>query len=57
MDKTQLSALDIPSEYRDLVTRASDRVGIIKSHVLRMGYVSFRTPLPLAGHYDLSALL
>lgn len=56
MDKTQLSSLDIPSEYRELVTRASDRVGIVKSHVLRMGYVSFRTPLPLAGHYDLSAL-
>lgn len=56
MDKTQLSTLDIPSEYRDLITRASDRVGIVKSHVLRMGYISFRTPLPLAGHYDLSAL-
>jgi DNA helicase HerA-like ATPase len=56
MDKSQLSSLDIPSEYRDLVIRASDRVGIVKSHVLRMGYVSFRTPLPLSGHYDLSAL-
>ncbi len=56
MDKTQLSTLDIPAEYRELVTRASDRVGIVKSHVLRMGYVSFRTPLPLTGHYDLSAL-
>jgi len=56
MDKTQLSALDIPAEYRELITRASDRVGVVKSHVLRTGYVSFRTPLPLAGHYDLSAL-
>ncbi len=57
MDKTQLSTLDIPSEYRELVMRASDRVGIVKSHVLRMGYISFRTPLPLAGHYDLSAII
>ncbi|MEM0380459.1 MAG: DUF87 domain-containing protein [Desulfurococcaceae archaeon] len=56
MDKTQLSNLDIPSEYRELITRASDRVGIIKSHVLRTGYFTFRTPLPLAGHYDLSIL-
>jgi len=56
MDKTQLSTLDIPSEYKDLVMRAGDRVGIVKSHALRMGCVSFRTPLPLAGHYDLSAL-
>ena len=55
-DKTQLSALDIPSEYRELVTRASDRVGVVKSHVLRTSYISFRTPLPMAGHYDLSAL-
>jgi len=56
MDKTQLSSLDIPSEYRELIMRATDRTGVVKSPVLRMGYVSFRTPLPLAGHYDLSAL-
>ncbi|ABN70282.1 AAA ATPase [Staphylothermus marinus F1] len=56
MDKSQLSSLDIPSEYRELVIRASDRVGIVKSHILRMSYISFRTPLPLAGHYDLSAI-
>ncbi len=56
MDKSQLSPLDIPSEYKDLIIRASDRVAVMKSHLLRMGYVSFRTPLPLTGHYDLSAL-
>ncbi len=55
-DKSQLSSLDIPSEYRDLIMRASDRVGLLKSHTLRMGYVTFRTPLPLTGHYDLSAI-
>ncbi len=56
MDKSQITSLDIPQEYKELVLCASDRVGIVKSHALRMGYLSFRTPLPLAGHYDLSAL-
>ncbi|MEM1695113.1 MAG: ATP-binding protein [Desulfurococcaceae archaeon] len=55
-DKTHLSTLDLPAEYRDFITRASDRVGVLKSHVLRLGYVTFRTPLPLTGHYDLSAI-
>jgi DNA helicase HerA-like ATPase len=55
-DKTHLSSLDLPEEYRDFITRASDRVGVVKSHVLRLGYASFKTPLPLLGHYDLSAL-
>ncbi|MEM4757234.1 MAG: AAA family ATPase, partial [Desulfurococcaceae archaeon] len=55
-DKTHLAQLDLPSEYRDFVTRAGDRVGVMKSHVLRLGYVTFKTPLPLIGHYDLSAL-
>ncbi|WP_440059060.1 ATP-binding protein [Thermogladius sp. 4427co] len=54
MDKTHISSLDLPSEYRDFVTRCGDRVGIVKSHTLRLGYVSFKTPLPIAGHYDLS---
>jgi DNA helicase HerA-like ATPase len=55
-DKSHLSALDLPDEYRDFVTRSSDRVGVIKSHVLRLGYTTFKTPLPLIGHYDLSVL-
>jgi len=55
-DKSQLSSLDIPGEYRDLILRAGDRVGLLKTHALRMGYVTFRTTLPIAGHYDLSAL-
>lgn len=55
-DKTHLQSLDLPEEYRDFITRASDRVGVIKSHVLRLGYATFKTPLPLAGHYDLSAI-
>lgn len=55
-DKTHLTSLDLPDEYRDFITRASDRVGVVKSHVLRLGYALFKTPLPLVGHYDLSAL-
>jgi energy-coupling factor transporter ATP-binding protein EcfA2 len=55
MDKSHLGVLDLPEEYREFITRASDRVGVIKSHVLRLGYSTFKTPLPLLGHYDLSA--
>ncbi len=57
MDKSLINYLDIPKEYRDFIIRVGDRVGIIKSHALRLGYVTFRTPLPLIGHFDLSALL
>lgn len=56
MDKTHLAHLDLPVEYRDFITRSSDRVGVVRSHILRLGYTSFKTPLPLTGHYDLSAL-
>lgn len=55
-DKTHLASLDLPNEYKDFITRAGDRVGVIKSHVLRLGYALFKTPLPLVGHYDLSVL-
>jgi DNA helicase HerA-like ATPase len=54
-DKSHLGVLDLPEEYREFITRAGDRVGVIKSHVLRLGYSTFKTPLPLLGHYDLSA--
>ena len=54
-DKSHLGVLDLPEEYREFITRASDRVGVIKSHVLRLGYSTFKAPLPLLGHYDLSA--
>ncbi|MCD6488829.1 MAG: DUF87 domain-containing protein [Desulfurococcales archaeon] len=56
MDKSLITRLEIPSEYRDFIVKASDRVGVIKTHALRLGYTSFRTTLPLTGHYDLSAL-
>ncbi|MCC6034631.1 MAG: DUF87 domain-containing protein [Desulfurococcaceae archaeon] len=55
-DKSHLGYLDLPQEYRDFITRASDRVAIVKSHVLRLGYSVFKTPPPLVGHYDLSAI-
>ncbi len=56
MDKSAIIALDIPSEYKDFIIKASDRVGLIKTHALRLGYTTFRTTLPITGHYDLSAL-
>jgi hypothetical protein len=55
-DKSHLGYLDLPSEYKDFITRASDRVAVVKSHVLRLGYAVFKTPPPLVGHYDLSAI-
>ncbi|MEM1719198.1 MAG: ATP-binding protein [Thermosphaera sp.] len=55
-DKSHVNLLDIPLEYRELIMKMSDRVAVLKSHALRLGYVTFRTPPPLAGHYDLSAL-
>lgn len=55
-DKSHLGYLDLPPEYRDFITRASDRVAVVKSHVLRLGYSIFKTPPPLVGHYDLSAI-
>jgi len=55
-DKSHLGYLDLPQEYRDFITRASDRVAVVKSHVLRLGYSVFKTPPPLVGHYDLSAI-
>ncbi|MFZ8791514.1 MAG: ATP-binding protein [Thermosphaera aggregans] len=55
-DKSHIGLLDLPQEYREIVVRMSDRVAVLKSHVLRLGYVTFKTTLPLAGHYDLSAL-
>lgn len=56
MDKSQISILDLPEEYRDLILRASDRVGVIRSHIYRTGYVVFKTTLPLLGHFDLSII-
>ncbi|WFO76267.1 ATP-binding protein [Desulfurococcaceae archaeon MEX13E-LK6-19] len=56
MDKSTINVLDIPSEYKDFIIKASDRVGLIRTHALRLGYTTFRTPLPLGGHYDLSAI-
>ncbi len=56
MDKSTISSLDIPSEYKDFIIKAGDRSGLIKTHAFRLGYTTFRTTLPLAGHYDLSAI-
>ncbi|MEM4717870.1 MAG: zonular occludens toxin domain-containing protein, partial [Desulfurococcaceae archaeon] len=55
-DKSHMINLDLPSEFKEFVTRMSDRVCVLKSHVLRLGYAMFKTTLPLVGHYDLSAI-
>jgi hypothetical protein len=55
-DKSHLGYLELPAEYRDFITRAGDRVAVVKSHMLRLGYSVFKTPPPLVGHYDLSAI-
>jgi len=43
--------LGLPREQRDLVSRASDRVGVVTSHALRLHYATFKTPPPVLGHF------
>jgi DNA helicase HerA-like ATPase len=43
--------LGLPRELRDLVSRASDRVGVVTSHALRLHYATFKTPPPVLGHF------
>jgi DNA helicase HerA-like ATPase len=43
--------LGLPKEQRDLVSRASDRVGVVTSHALRLHYATFKTPPPVLGHF------
>ncbi len=55
-EENLLEKLGIPKDYRTLLSIAPDRMALIKSHVFRTHMVFFKTTLPLAGHYDLSAL-
>jgi DNA helicase HerA-like ATPase len=43
--------LGLPRELRDLVSRASDRVGVVTSHALRLHHATFKTPPPVLGHF------
>ena len=43
--------LELPKELQDIVSRASDRVGVVASHALRLHYATFRTPPPVLGHF------
>jgi hypothetical protein len=43
--------LGLPKEQRDLVSKASDRVGVVTSHALRLHYATFKTPPPVLGHF------
>ncbi len=56
-EKTFLELLDIPREYMNYLQLAPDRVGLIRSSVIRSGYALFKTSEPLLGHYDVSRLL
>lgn len=56
MDPAVIDKLDIPSEYRHLISRIKDRYALVKTHALRLGYVLMCTPLPVAGHFDLSVI-
>jgi len=51
LDPSVIGDLDLPKEYKDFVTKASDRVGVMKSHALRLHYVTFKTTLPTLGHF------
>ena len=43
--------LELPKELRDFVSKASDRVGVITSHALRLHYATFKTTPPALGHF------
>ena len=43
--------LGLPKELRDFVGKASDRVGVLMSHALRLHYTKFKTPPPVLGHF------
>ena len=45
--------LGLPRGLRDFISKASDRVGIIMSHALRLHYVTFKTPPPVLGHFKI----
>jgi len=51
LDPSVIDDLNLPKEYRDFVTKVSDRVGVMKSHALRLHYVTFKTTLPTLGHF------
>lgn len=51
LDPSVVDELDLPRDFREFVTRASDRVGVLKSHALRLHYMTFKTSLPVLGHF------
>lgn len=56
VDRSDLEALDIPWELRELATKMQNLTGIVKSPVgLRTGYLTIKVPLPITEHVDLSA--
>jgi DNA helicase HerA-like ATPase len=55
LDQAIIGRLDIPRELQSQVTRIADRTAIAKSHVFRLGYTVLKTPMPVLGHFDLSA--
>ncbi len=56
-EREYLEMLDVPQEYERVIELAPDRVALIKSHVVRMGFSIFKTSEPLLGHFDTAALL
>jgi len=48
-----LELLDVPKEYYRIIELAPDRVALIESPTIRVGYALFRTSEPLLGHFDL----
>ncbi len=51
--KEYLELLDVPKEYYRVIELAPDRVALISTPTIRIGYALFRTPEPLLGHFDL----
>jgi len=55
-EKEFMEMLDIPKDYFKLMELVPDRVGMLRSSVLRSGHAIFQTPEPLLGHFDMGRL-
>jgi len=51
LESTLVKELGLPRDYAELISKASDRIMVIKSHALRLHYITAKTPLSVVGHF------
>jgi len=55
LDEAVVDRLGIPRELQSQITRIADRTALARSHEFRLGHLWLKTPMPVLGHFDLSA--